>query len=122
MVAMRCPRCRRATDASAWRCGCGHELDAGAEHARALLRDRQVSAWAALALILVLDVVAGSCAILAALDGFIVTAALSFTVMIHLTARAVRRVRSTRARLRQLAALVRVVTRAELPRAVVHRR
>ena len=122
MVAMRCPRCRRAPDVSAWRCGCGHEPDAGAERAHARLRDRQVGAWAALALILVLDVVAGSCAVLAALDGFIVTAALSFTVMIHLTARAVRRVRSTQARLRQLAALFRVVTRAELPRAVVHRR
>jgi hypothetical protein len=42
--------------------------------------------------------------------------------MIHLTVCAVRRVRGTQARLRQLAALVRVVTRAELPRAVVHRR
>lgn len=92
------------------------------EQARALLRDRQVGAWAALALILVLDVVAVSCAVLAALDGFIVTAAVSFTMMIHLTARAVRRVRGTQARLRQVATLVRVATRTELPRAVVHRR
>src|ERR1044071_8248866 len=100
MVAMRCPRGRRGTDASVWRCGCGHELGAGAEGARALLRDRQVGAWAVLALILVLDVVTVSCAVLAALDGFIVTAALSFTVMIHLTVCAVRRVRGTQARLR----------------------
>jgi cobalamin synthase len=122
MVAMRCPRCHRATDASAWRCGCGHELDGGAERVRALLRDRQVGAWAVLALMLVLDFAAVSCAILAALDGFIVTAALSLTVIIQLTARAVRWVRTTRARLRQLAALVRAVSPAELPRAVVHRR
>jgi len=122
MVAMRCPRCHRATHASAWRCGCGHELDGGAQRVSALLRDRQVGAWAVLALMLVLDFAAVSCAILAALDGFIVTAALSLTVMIQLTARAVRWVRGTRARLRQLAALVRVVSPAELPRAVVHRR
>jgi cobalamin synthase len=92
------------------------------ERVRARLRDRQVGAWAVLTLMLVLDFAAVSCAILAALDGFIVTAALSLTVMIQLTARAVRWVRGTRARLRQLAALVRVVSPAELPRAVVHRR
>ena len=109
------------SDASAWQCGCGHELDGGVR-VRAMLRDRQVGVWAVLALMLVLDVAAISCAILAALDGFIVTAALSLTVMIQLTARAVRWVRGTRARLRQLAALVRVATRAELPRAVVYRR
>jgi cobalamin synthase len=108
--------------APAWRCSCGHELDGGAERVRAMLRDRQVGAWAVLALILVLDVAAVSCAILAALSGFIVTAAVSLTVMIQLTARAVRWVRGTRARLRRISALVRAVTRAELPRAVVHRR
>jgi cobalamin synthase len=106
------------SDASAVRCGC-HE---GMERVRAMLRDRQVGAWAVLALMLVLDFVAVSCAILAALDGFIVTAALSLTVMIQLTARAVRWVRGTRAKLRRLAALVHAVTPAELPRAVVHRR
>jgi cobalamin synthase len=110
------------SDASAWRCGCGHELDGGVERVRAMLRDRQVGAWAVLALIVVLDAVAVSCAILAALGGFIVTAALCLTVMIQLTARGVRWVRGTRARLRRLAALVRAVSRAELPRAVVHRR
>ena len=60
------------SDASACRCGCGHELDGGAERVRrvqALVRDRQVGAWAVLALIVVLDAVAVSCAVLAALSG-----------------------------------------------------
>lgn len=87
-----------------------------------MLRDRRVGVWAVVALMLVLDFAAVSCAILAARDGFIVTAAVSLTVMIQLTARAVRWVRGTRARLRRISALVRVVTPAELPRAVVHRR
>jgi cobalamin synthase len=92
------------------------------ERVHAILRDRQVGAWAVLALMVVFDFAAVSCAIFAALDGFIATAALILTVMFQLTARVVRWIRSTRARLRQLAALVRVVTPAELPRAVVHRR
>ena len=50
---------------------------------------------------------------IAALEGFIATAALSFTVMVLLTARAVKRVWSMRARLRQLTALVRVASPAE---------
>jgi len=87
---------------------------------RVLLRDRQVGAWAVLALMLVLDFAAVSCAILAALDGFIVTAALSLTVMIQLTARAVRWSGARERDCGQLAALVRVASPAELPRAVVH--
>lgn len=82
-----------------------------------MLQDRQASAWTALVALLVIDVAAVSGAVGAALEGFIVTAALSLTVMIQLTMRAVQRVRLTRARLRQLARLGPV-----LPRAVVHRR
>jgi hypothetical protein len=117
MVAVRCPRCHRVNDASAWRCGCGHEIGRGVVGALAALHDRQVAGWAALALLLAADLVVVIGVVGAALEGFIATAALSFTAMILLTGRAVKRVRSMRARLRRLTALL-----PELPRAVVHRR
>lgn len=82
-----------------------------------MLRDRQADAWVALALLLVLDAAALGGVVYAALQGFIVFSALGFTALILLTARAVQRVRVTRASLRQLARLD-----AALPRAVVHRR
>lgn len=82
-----------------------------------MLRDRQASAWAALALLLVVDAAAASGVVYAALQGFIVFSALGCTALILLTGRAVQRVRVTRASLRQLARLAPV-----LPRAVVHRR
>jgi len=104
-------------DASAWRCGCGHEVGHGVMGALAALHDRQVAAWAALALVLAADLVVVIGVVGAALEGFIATAALGFTVMILLTARAVNRVWSMRARLRQLTARL-----PGLPRAVVHRR
>jgi hypothetical protein len=104
-------------DASAWRCGCGHEVGPSAVAALAALHDRQVAAWAALALLVAADLVVVIGVVGAALEGFIATASLSFTVMILLTARAVKRVRAMRARLRRLTALLPV-----LPRAVVHRR
>ena len=104
-------------DASAWRCGCGHEVGPGVAGVLAALHDRQVAAWAALALLLAVDLVVVIGVVGAAQEGFIATAALSLTGMILLTARAVKRVRSMRARLRQLTARIPV-----LPRAVVHRR
>src|SRR3954463_285341 len=117
MVAVRCPRCHRVNDASAWRCGCGLEAGGDVGAGLAALRDRQVAAWAALALVLAADLVVVIGVVGAALEGFIATAALSFTVMVLLTARAGKRVWSMRARLRQLTARV-----PGLPRAVVHRR
>jgi hypothetical protein len=113
MVAKRCPGCHRASAAAAWRCGGGHEL----EQVRAVLRDRQTSAWTTLALLLVVDAAAVGGVVHAAAQGFIVSSALGCTALILLTARAVQRVRVTRARLQQLARLDGV-----LPRAVVHRR
>lgn len=117
MLAKRCPMCHRVNGAAAWRCGCGHELDRSAEQARALLRDQQTRAWIALALLLMLDAAAVGGVVHAALQGFIVFSALGFTALILLTARAVQRVRITRARVRQLTRLD-----AGLPRAVVRRR
>jgi hypothetical protein len=117
MVAKRCPRCHRANAGSTWRCGCSREPGLGVELVRAVLRDRQASAWITLVLLLALDAATVSGVVYAALQGFIVVSALGFTALILLTARAVQRVRVTRARLRQLARLNTV-----LPRAVVHRR
>ncbi len=82
-----------------------------------MLRDREAGAWAALALLLVVDAAAACGVVYAALQGFIVLSALGCTALILLTARAVQRVRVTRASLRQLARLA-----PALPRAVVHRR
>jgi hypothetical protein len=141
MVAMRCPTCHRVSAPPAWRCRCGHELDVvdptggfgprptgstGAvptphlgslEQIRAALLDRQARAWSALALLLGVDAAAAGGVVYAALQGFIVFSALGFTALILLTARAVQRVRITRASLRQLARLA-----PALPRAVAHRR
>src|SRR5215468_377991 len=99
MVAMRCPRCHRASAVSTWRCSCGQELDHGVEQVRAALRDREINAWVALALLLMLDAAAVSGVVYAALQGFIVFSALGSTALILLTARAVQRVRVTRASL-----------------------
>ena len=130
MVAMRCPTCHRVGAPPAWRCRCGHELGGGVDptggptpqlaslaQIRAVLLDRQARAWSALALLLVVDAAAASGVVYAALQGFIVFSALGFTALILLTARAVQRVRITRASLRQLAHLA-----PALPRAVAHRR
>src|SRR5215468_3438550 len=99
MVAKRCPRCHRASAAAGWRCGCGQELGPGVEQVRAVLRDRQTDAWVALALLLVLDAAAVGGVVYAALQGFIVSSALGLTALILVTARAVQRVRVTRASL-----------------------
>lgn len=82
-----------------------------------MLRDREINAWVVLALLLVLDAAAANGVVYAALQGFIVFSALGSTALILLTARAVRRVRGTRASLRRIARLD-----AVLPRAIVHRR
>ena len=114
---MRCPMCHRLNAATAWRCGCGHELGPAAAQVRARLRDQQTSAWIALALLALLDAVAAGGGVHAALQGFIASSALGFTALVLLTARAVQRVRIARARVRLLAGLD-----AGLPRAVVRRR
>ena len=82
-----------------------------------MLRDRLACASAALALLLVVDAAAACGVVYAAFHGFIVFSAFGFTALILLTARAVQRVRTTRAGLRQLTRLA-----PALPRAVVHRR
>jgi heme exporter protein D len=87
------------------------------EQLRMMLRDRLACASAALALLLVVDAAAACGVAYAAFHGFIVFSAFGFTALILLTARAVQRVRTTRAGLRQLARLA-----PALPRAVVHRR
>lgn len=109
--------CHRASAANAGRCPCGHELGHGLETLCALLHDQHVHAWITLVALLVLGGPAVAGMIYAALHGFIVLSALGFTAEILLTARAVRAVQVTRARLRQLDRRV-----AAVPRAIVHRR
>ena len=109
--------CHRASAASAWRCGCGHEFSQTAERVRALLRDQQTSAWITLIALVMLDGAAAAGAVYAAVHGFIVIAALGFTALTLLTVRAVRKLLVTRATLRQLAR-----RDPALPRAILRRR
>jgi hypothetical protein len=109
--------CHRLSAGGAWQCGCGYEFGQSMQCLLVLLRDQQTSAWLTLALLLLLDAAAGWGAVLAALHGFIVLAALGFTALVLLTARTVHRLLLTRASLRHLTRRASV-----LPRAVVHRR
>src|SRR3954471_20847553 len=133
MVAERCPTCHRVSTPEAGRCTCaGGDPDrvfdrvrlarpaaslTSVEQIHLMLRDRLACASAALALLLVVDATAACGGVYAAFHGFIVCSAFGFTARILLTGRAVQRVRTTRAGLRQLARLA-----PGLPRAVVHRR
>jgi hypothetical protein len=105
------------SEASAWRCACGHPFDDRDERIRLLLRERQIHAWITLAALLVIGAVSAFGIAYAALEGFIVLSSLGFTALILLTARTVRTLRITRARLRRLRP-----RGAGMPRAIVHRR
>ncbi len=109
--------CHRVNAGGAWQCGCGYEFGQRTQRLLVLLRDQQTHAWFTLALLLLVDAVAGWGAVLAALHGFIVLAALGFTALVLMTARTAHKLVITHASLRHLTRRVSV-----LPRAVVHRR
>jgi hypothetical protein len=108
--------CHRASDATAWRCGCSYEIGQPVEVVRGLLEAQHSSAWIALLLLLAVDVAATAGVVYAALHGFIVFSALGFTALTLMTGRTARKVLITRDTLRRLAE-----RHPPLPKAVIHR-
>jgi hypothetical protein len=92
-------------------------LDVEELRLRLRLRDRELAAWVGLVSMAVLDIVAVRCAMYAAVEGFIVLAALAFTALVLMTLRIARRVWRTRTSLRALAR-----RGPSLPPAIVRRR
>jgi hypothetical protein len=95
--------CHRASESTAWQCGCGYEFGQDIDTVQRLLRDQLRNAWIQLGALITIDLGILAITIITALTGAGLIPGLGFAFLLAATGRTIRKIAISRESLRQLA-------------------